>query len=164
MSYRVGKRLFSIQPFFGFANTRPEISPNARAACKAMTCNKAKILKGDLRVATWVSTGKFESWSWRHWGCFTPTQIKNAREKLGAEGEQDEVDMSLFDGWAELPEEEKLKVKVALEVGHVEDADWKGVCASPSHFFYFLHTNHVAGRRHEQTWCEDAQGKEVQGC
>ncbi|KAG0135465.1 hypothetical protein HOY82DRAFT_576799 [Tuber indicum] len=34
--------------------------------------------------------------------------------------------MSLFDGWEELSDEQKDKVRVALEIGHVDDQDWKG--------------------------------------
>ena len=46
------------------------------------------------------------------------------------EGEEDEegkaVDMNLFDGWEELPDEQKDKVRITVEVGHVDDEDWKG--------------------------------------
>lgn len=37
-----------------------------------------------------------------------------------------EIDMKLFDGWEELSDEQKDKVRIALEVGHVDDEDWKG--------------------------------------
>lgn len=109
---------------------RVEVSPNARSSCKATTCGKAKIEKGELRLGTWVKGPGFESWSWRHWGCFTPQQIVNARKPLIPEDEEDEegmeIDMKLFDGWEELSDEQKDKVRIALEVGHVDDEDWKG--------------------------------------
>jgi len=109
---------------------RVEVAPNARAGCKATTCGKAKIQKGELRLGTWVKGPSFASWSWRHWGCFTPKQIINLRKELLPEGEEDEegkeVDMNLFDGWEELPDEQKDKVKITVEVGHVDDEDWKG--------------------------------------
>lgn len=40
------------------------------------------------------------------------------------------MDMDMVDGFEELPEELQEKVKRALEQGHVDDADWNGVCAS----------------------------------
>lgn len=36
-------------------------------------------------------------------------------------------DYSLLDGYDELPEELQEKVRRALENGHVDDEDWKGV-------------------------------------
>ena len=37
------------------------------------------------------------------------------------------MDMDLVDGYDTLPDEIKEKVKRALEQGHVDDEDWKGV-------------------------------------
>jgi len=109
---------------------RVDLAPNARASCKASTCGKAKIVKGELRLGTWFSGPNFESWSWRHWGCVTHKQIVNARGELLPRGEEDEegkeVNMSLFDGWEELPDEQKDRVRIAMEVGHVDDEDWRG--------------------------------------
>lgn len=53
-------------------------------------------------------------------GCVTPEVLHNWHEK--AEG-----DMELIDGYDELPEDAQDKVKRALEQGHVDDEDWKGV-------------------------------------
>lgn len=39
------------------------------------------------------------------------------------------MDMDLVDGFEELPDEAKEKVKRALEQGHVDDEDWNGVSA-----------------------------------
>lgn len=53
-------------------------------------------------------------------GCVTPEVLHNWHEK--AEG-----DMEMIDGYDELPEDAQEKVKRALEQGHVDDEDWKGV-------------------------------------
>ena len=53
-------------------------------------------------------------------GCVTPEVLHNWHEK--AEG-----DMDLIDGYDELPDDAQEKVKRALEQGHVDDEDWKGV-------------------------------------
>lgn len=39
-----------------------------------------------------------------------------------------EGDMDLFDGYDALPDDIQAKVKRALDQGHVDDEDWKGVC------------------------------------
>lgn len=36
-------------------------------------------------------------------------------------------DFDLFDGFEDLPDDVQNKVKSALEQGHVDDEDWKGV-------------------------------------
>lgn len=37
------------------------------------------------------------------------------------------MDMELVDGYEDLPQEAQVKVKRALEQGHVDDEDWNGV-------------------------------------
>jgi hypothetical protein len=53
-------------------------------------------------------------------GCVTPKQIENLKAAI-------EDDLELFDGYDELPEAEKEKMRRALEQGHVDDEDWKWV-------------------------------------
>ena len=53
-------------------------------------------------------------------GCVTPTVMNNWKESSG-------MDMELVDGYEELPNEAQVKVKRALEQGHVDDEDWNGV-------------------------------------
>lgn len=53
-------------------------------------------------------------------GCVTPTVLHNWWDSAGK-------DLDLIDGYDELPEDAQEKVKVALEEGHVDDADWNGV-------------------------------------
>lgn len=50
----------------------------------------------------------------------TPSVIEHLKEAI-----EDNVD--LFDGYDELPEEAQEKMRQALEQGHVDDEDWKGV-------------------------------------
>ena len=44
------------------------------------------------------------------------------------ESSDDDIDM--VDGYDELPEDAKDKVRRALEQGHIDDEDWKGVSKS----------------------------------
>lgn len=53
-------------------------------------------------------------------GCVTPRQIENLKQAI-------EDDLDLFDGYDELPEDLQEKMRRALEQGHVDDEDWKGV-------------------------------------
>ncbi|KAH8695491.1 poly polymerase and DNA-ligase Zn-finger region-domain-containing protein [Talaromyces proteolyticus] len=101
---------------------RIEVSANNRAGCNAPACKKTKvkILKGELRLGSWVETEKFQSWSWRHWGCVTTKVISNIVSSLG---DGDEPDFDLLDGLDELPEEEQDKVKQALKDGDIDESD-----------------------------------------
>jgi len=74
-------------------------------------------------------------------GCVTPQVIHNWNETSGG-------DMELIDGYDILPTDVQEKVKRALEQGHVDDKDWKGVCSSPDLSHCILLTIH-AGRRDE---------------
>ena len=53
-------------------------------------------------------------------GCVTPKQVENLKESI-------ENNVDLFDGYDELPENIQEKMRRALEQGHVDDEDWKGV-------------------------------------
>ncbi|KAI9800520.1 MAG: hypothetical protein M1825_004068 [Sarcosagium campestre] len=98
-----------------------EVSPNNRATCKNKDCKDqgVKITKGELRFGTWVDTGAFASFTWKHWGCVTPRQIQNLKVSI-------EDNLDLFDGYDELPAAEQGKMRQALAQGHVDDEDWKG--------------------------------------
>ncbi|CAG8201624.1 unnamed protein product [Penicillium nalgiovense] len=105
---------------------RFEIAAQGRAGCKATDClkDKVKITKGEFRVGTWVDGPGFQSWSWRHWGCFTPKQIVNVKKDLTEDTE--DPDFSRLDGFDEMSEELQDKIRKAIEVGHVEDEEWRG--------------------------------------
>ncbi|OAX84122.1 hypothetical protein ACJ72_01511 [Emergomyces africanus] len=102
---------------------RIEEASTGRAGCKNKECQekKEKILKGELRLGSWVDTEQFQSWSWKHWGCVTPRQIASIQEIVG-----DEKDYTLLDGYDEISAENQEKIREAVEQGHVADSDWKG--------------------------------------
>lgn len=62
-------------------------------------------------------------------GCVTPLQIHNIIAQLGGtlEGLDLKEDLDILDGYDELPDWAQAKIQYALENGHVEDSDWKGV-------------------------------------
>lgn len=53
-------------------------------------------------------------------GCTTPQQIQNLKDTI-----EDKIDY--LDGFDELPSDLQSKVLEALEEGHVDDTDWRGV-------------------------------------
>lgn len=55
-----------------------------------------------------------------HRGCVTPKQLANLNEMI-------EGNFDYLDGYDEITPELQEKVKIALEQGHVDDSDWKGV-------------------------------------
>ncbi|EEQ84288.1 hypothetical protein RJZ56_003027 [Blastomyces dermatitidis] len=102
---------------------RIEEASTSRAGCKNKECQekKEKILKGELRLGTWVDTENFQSWAWKHWGCVTPRQIASIQEIVG-----DERDCTLIDGYDEISVDNQEKFREAVAQGHVSDTDWKG--------------------------------------
>ena len=59
-------------------------------------------------------------------GCVTPKVLANLKDFL-------EEDLDMFDGYEELLDEYKDKIRRALEQGHVDDKDWKHVSSYPFH-------------------------------
>jgi hypothetical protein len=62
-------------------------------------------------------------------GCFTPKQIANVKNDIT--GDSEDPDFSRLDGFDELNTDLQAKIRKAIEEGHVEDDEWKGV-SSPS--------------------------------
>lgn len=63
----------------------------------------------------------------------------------------DDADMGVIDGWEEITDEARDKLRKALKQGHVDDEDWKGV----SHTRCKLRsarTEHMLGTRIESRW------------
>jgi hypothetical protein len=58
----------------------------------------------------------------------------NVKKDLTEESE--EPDFSHLDGFDELSEELQDKIRKAIEVGHVEDEEWRGVSSSSSIYKY----------------------------
>ncbi|ORX35402.1 poly polymerase and DNA-ligase Zn-finger region-domain-containing protein [Kockovaella imperatae] len=75
---------------------RLEVSSSNRAACNGkLPCKGNKIMKGELRLGTWVQIRDNGSFKWRHWGCVTEAQIQNLQKDFP---NPDDVD-----GFEELP-------------------------------------------------------------
>ena len=53
--------------------------------------------------------------AWRHWGCTTRKILENMKESLG-EAEE-------LDGFEDLNDEDKARIKKAWEEGHVDPSD-----------------------------------------
>ncbi|KAH8917644.1 zf-PARP-domain-containing protein [Atractiella rhizophila] len=105
---------------------RVEYASSARAGCKSGKthgCMGQKIEKGSLRFGTYVTMnigggdGK-GSFQWRHWGCVSDKVLANMKTKL-LDGESDDKPVDdLLDGFDELKDEDKEKIRKAWEVGH----------------------------------------------
>ncbi|BDD62531.1 hypothetical protein MAP00_007499 [Monascus purpureus] len=111
------------------AKYRLEEASTGRAGCQNKECKdqKIKILKGELRLGSWVDTERFQSFFWRHWGCVTPKIIASLNETIEeSSGSEEDKDYTVLDGYDELSAENQEKVRQALEQGHVDDSDWKG--------------------------------------
>ncbi|CAB11770.2 zf PARP type zinc finger protein Hpz2 [Schizosaccharomyces pombe] len=102
----------------GGSGYRIEIAPNNRAKCKGSLCGRSKILAGTVRFGTFVDSGRFQSWAWKHWGCVTPRMLKNIKNRLG----EDDIVNSL-DGITALSQEWIDKVVDAINEGHVSESD-----------------------------------------
>lgn len=53
-------------------------------------------------------------------GCVTPQVIQNVTEYIDG-------DMEMIDGFEDIPEADQDKVRRAIDQGHVDDEDWRGV-------------------------------------
>ncbi|MCJ1377077.1 hypothetical protein MMC17_000167 [Xylographa soralifera] len=99
---------------------RLEYAPSGRAGCKATECKKQgiKIDKGELRHGTFLEIQEHQSWAWKHWGCVTPVQIASLKKDI-------EGNLDYLDGYDDLNDHDKAKVRQALADGHVADEDWR---------------------------------------
>ncbi|OAL35042.1 hypothetical protein AYO20_05757 [Fonsecaea nubica] len=110
---------------------RFEMAKTGRAGCQNTACKKAgiKIEKGEFRMGTLVTIHEHSSWMWKHWGCVTPAQIKKLQDQVGPLEDLDDLDADLdriIDGYDEIDDGSREKIKYALMNGHVADEDWKG--------------------------------------
>ncbi|EIN08917.1 zf-PARP-domain-containing protein, partial [Punctularia strigosozonata HHB-11173 SS5] len=95
---------------------RLEYASSARAKCKGpKPCTGTSIGKGELRCGTLIDFQGNTTFQWRHWGCVTPTIIKNMKKSF-----EDPADL---DGFEDLKEEDQEKVKQAYEDGRVAPED-----------------------------------------
>ena len=82
-------------------------------------------------------------------GCITPKVIENLINSL--EGRDLDGDLDIIDGYEDLPEEWKGKVRTMLKEGHVPDEDWKGVSDTIYTEAQSLALNTNSGRRAKPT-------------
>ena len=82
-------------------------------------------------------------------GCITPKVIENLINTL--EGRDLDGDLDIIDGYEDLPEEWKEKVRTMLKEGHVPDEDWKGVGDPMYTETQLLALNANSGRRTKPT-------------
>ncbi|KAJ9610689.1 hypothetical protein H2200_005466 [Cladophialophora chaetospira] len=112
------------------ATYRFELAKQGRAGCQNSACKNAevKIQKGEFRMGTLVDFQGNPSWRWKHWGCVTPLQIANLQEQVGPLEDLDLDDdlPRIIDGYEEIDDVSREKIKFALQNGHVPDEDWKG--------------------------------------
>ncbi|KAG6330430.1 hypothetical protein ID866_8659 [Astraeus odoratus] len=98
---------------------RVEYASSARAKCKG-----AAISKGELRLGTLIEVRGTTTYAWRHWGCVTPKIISNIKASLGNAEE--------LDGYEELKDEDKERLRRAFQDGKVADADVPATARKPA--------------------------------
>ncbi|PHH88273.1 hypothetical protein CDD83_7757 [Cordyceps sp. RAO-2017] len=107
---------------------RVEVSPNNRAVCKDTVCKKeqVKILKGEIRFGSWVEIHEHGSWSWKHWGCVSGSQLVNLQEAC-SQGDET-YDFDAIDGYDELNDYPEIQEKIrrCVKQGHIDPEDFKG--------------------------------------
>lgn len=53
--------------------------------------------------------------------------LSNIKTAIADEEDDTELDFEALDGFDDLPSEWQEKIKAAVETGHIEDDEWKGV-------------------------------------
>lgn len=95
---------------------RLEYASSARSKCKGpKPCVGNPIAKGELRVGSVVDFRGNTSYSWRHWGCTTTKIITNMKSQFESADE--------LDGFDDLKDEDKERLRKAWEEGKVADED-----------------------------------------
>ncbi|GJE86488.1 zf-PARP domain-containing protein [Phanerochaete sordida] len=95
---------------------RLEYAGSARAKCKGpKPCAGTPIPKGALRMGSVVDFKGNTSFAWRHWGCVTSKVLQNMKTQF-----EDPEDL---DGFEDLEDEDKARIRKAYQDGHVADED-----------------------------------------
>ncbi|KAG2353537.1 hypothetical protein BDR07DRAFT_702010 [Suillus spraguei] len=95
---------------------RLEYATSARSKCKGpKPCAGSPITKGELRVGSVVDFRGNTSYAWRHWGCTTAKIISNMKSQFESADE--------LDGFDDLKDEDKERLRKAWEEGKVADED-----------------------------------------
>lgn len=79
----------------------------------------------------------------------TPRMIENMTTFIASDDDSNgtKLQFELLDGWEELTEEVQAKITHAIEQGHIDDEEWKGVSALPSSRSYKLGVGETASDR-----------------
>jgi len=95
---------------------RLEYASSGRAKCKGpKPCSGTAIGKGELRFGSQVDFRGNVSFAWRHWGCVTPAIITNMKQSF--------EDADELDGFDDLKDKDKERIRKAWEEGKVADED-----------------------------------------
>ncbi|KAI0251934.1 hypothetical protein BJV78DRAFT_1207868 [Lactifluus subvellereus] len=95
---------------------RLEYAKTNRAKCKGpKPCSGTVLEKGVLKLGSVVDFRGNSAFSWRHWGCTTPTIITNMKKSFSSADD--------LDGFDELQPADQEKIRKAWEDGHVADED-----------------------------------------
>lgn len=104
---------------------RLEYASSARAKCKGpKPCAGSTIGKGELRLGSIVDFRGNTSFAWRHWGCTTPKIISNMKASFESADE--------LDGFEDLKDEDRERIRKAWEDGKVADEDIPGTARKPA--------------------------------
>ncbi|KAF8594934.1 zf-PARP-domain-containing protein, partial [Ceratobasidium sp. AG-I] len=95
---------------------RLEYAPSGRAKCSGpKPCSGTLIKKGELRMGSLVDVHGNKSFKWRHWGCTTALILSKFKNQFEQADE--------LDGFEELNDEDKDRVRSAWAEGHVAEED-----------------------------------------
>ena len=83
-----------------------------------------KIGKGEIKFGTWVTSTSNEFWSWSHWGCVTPKRVQNLLDTITEDGEKN---FDLLDGYEDMGDADRARIRQALADGHVAEEDAIGM-------------------------------------
>lgn len=109
---------------------RIELSTTSRAGCTDAVCKDqgVKILKGELRLGTWVEMVEGHGgWKWKHWGCVSGLVIQNIRDAI-SKGEDEDYAWDAIDGYDELEARPDIQEKIrrVIKQGHIDPKDFNG--------------------------------------
>ncbi|KAI0319442.1 hypothetical protein OF83DRAFT_1110333 [Amylostereum chailletii] len=95
---------------------RLEYANSNRAKCKGpVPCKGSTLTKGSLKIGTVVDFQGHTNFAWRHWGCTTPKIVANMKKSFDQAED--------LDGFDELEDEDKERIRKAWEDGRVADED-----------------------------------------
>lgn len=104
---------------------RLEYAPSRQSKCSGpKPCTGTKIEKGALRMGSLIDFKGNTTFKWRHWGCVTPTIIKNMKNSF--------PDADDLDGFEDLQAEDQERVRTAYEEGKVADEDIPETARKPA--------------------------------